>query len=456
VTIETMTQSAHAFDPGSRPAPGSPAGPGEGPSGAPADAAPQPDTGRRRAYRRADSRVVGGVAGGIADHLNVPDKSVRLAFIAITVFGGFGPLIYAALWFLMPLAPAETLAPGLEAATRGGRRSARKPKRRAEDVGQLFALVVLGCGVLLLIQAAGFGISGKVFWPLVFAVAGLALIWRQADETKRAEWSKASPRLPFLGVLIGKGGFGSLVRLTVGLILIGTAITVFLAQSGRLELVDDVLVALLLAVVGIGVIAGPWVHRLTRDLSEERSERIRTQERADMAAHLHDSVLQTLALIQKQAGDPRAVVRLARSQERDLRSWLYDEKYEDDQTLSAAAKRAAAEVEDSHGIPVEVVTVGDCPLTESLSAMVRAARESMVNAAKHSGAEKIDVFVEVDGDRAEMFVRDRGKGFDAEAVPDDRLGLRHSVIGRMERHGGRAQVRSGPDTGTEVRLEMDR
>ena len=439
----------------SNPAPGRRPAHRPGPARGPSARLPQPEAGRRRAYRRADSRVLGGVAGGIADHLNVPDKSVRLALIAITVFGGFGPLIYAALWFLMPLAPAEKLAPGLESATRDGRRQPRR-KRRAEDVGQLFALVVLGCGVLLLIQAAGFGISGKVFWPLVFAIAGLALIWRQADESQRAEWSKASPRLPFLGVLIGKGGFGSLVRLAVGLILIGTAITVFLAQSGRLELVDDVLVALLLAVVGIGVIAGPWVHRLTRDLSEERSERIRTQERADMAAHLHDSVLQTLALIQKQASDPRAVVRLARSQERDLRSWLYDEKYEDDQTLSAAAKRAAAEVEDSHGIPVEVVTVGDCPLTESLAAMVRAARESMVNAAKHSGAEKIDVFVEVDGDRAEMFVRDRGKGFDAEAVPDDRLGLRHSVIGRMERHGGRAQVRSGPETGTEVRLEMDR
>jgi signal transduction histidine kinase len=161
-------------------------------------------------------------------------------------------------------------------------------------------------------------------------------------------------------------------------------------------------------------------------------------------------------LIQKQANDPRAVVRLARSQERDLRSWLYDEDDDTDKTLAGAAKRAAAEVEDSHGVPVEVVTVGDCELTEGLSAMVRAARESMVNAAKHSGADKIDVFVEVDGDRAEMFVRDRGKGFDTDGVPEDRLGLRHSVMGRMERHGGRATVRSNPETGTEVRLEMDR
>jgi signal transduction histidine kinase len=256
--------------------------------------------------------------------------------------------------------------------------------------------------------------------------------------------------------VLGKGGWKSLIRIAVGLILIGTAITVFLVQNGRLSMVGDVLVALLLAVIGIGVIAGPWVHRLTRDLNTERAERVRSQERADMAAHLHDSVLQTLALIQKQADDPRAVARLARSQERELRSWLYEEDDKADQTLAGAAKRAAAEVEDSHGVPVEVVTVGDCDLTEGLSAMVRAARESMVNAAKHSGAAKIDVFVEVDGDRAEMFVRDRGKGFEVDEVPDDRLGLRHSVMGRMERHGGRATVRSDPETGTEVRLEMDR
>jgi signal transduction histidine kinase len=201
---------------------------------------------------------------------------------------------------------------------------------------------------------------------------------------------------------------------------------------------------------------GPWLARLAQEASAERRERIRATERAAMAAHLHDSVLQTLALIQKQAEDPKAVTRLARSQERELRSWLYDEDDTTDQTIASAAKRAAAEVEDSHGVPIEVITVGDCDLTEPLSSMVRAARESMVNAAKHSGAAKIDVFVEVDGDRVEMFVRDRGKGFDVDEVPDDRLGLRHSVMGRMERHGGRATVRSDPETGTEVRLEMDR
>jgi signal transduction histidine kinase/phage shock protein PspC (stress-responsive transcriptional regulator) len=415
----------------------------------------------RRAYRRAEGRVVSGVAGGVADHLGVSDTVVRLVFIAATVFGGFGVLIYAALWFLMPLAaPTVPAAPGLAAHTRGGLRSDQPPptseskaRRREKNRGQMTALVVVGIGLLLLLNVAGLGIAGKMFWPLVFAGTGLALIWRQADEGQKAAWTNKAPTL---GMLFGKGGWKSIIRVAVGLVLLGTAVTVFLVQNGRLSMVGDVLVALLLAVVGIGVIAGPWVHRLSRDLNAERGERIRSQERADMAAHLHDSVLQTLALIQKQANDPRAVVRLARSQERDLRSWLYDEDDKTDQTLAGAAKRAAAEVEDSHGVPVEVVTVGDCDMSEGLSAMVRAARESMVNAAKHSGADKIDVFVEVDGDRAEIFVRDRGKGFDTDGVPEDRLGLRHSVMGRMERHGGRATVRSNPETGTEVRLEMDR
>ena len=209
-----------------------------------------------------------------------------------------------------------------------------KERKKEKSRGQVMALVVVGIGVLLLLQVAGLGIAGKMFWPLVFAGTGLALIWRQADESQKAQWAR-DVRVPILGIVLGKGGWKSLVRIAVGLILIGTAITVFLVQNGRLSMVGDVLVALLLAVIGIGVIAGPWVHRLTRDLNAERAERVRSQERADMAAHLHDSVLQTLALIQKQANDPKAVARLARLQERELRTWLYDEDDKTDQTCPA-------------------------------------------------------------------------------------------------------------------------
>jgi signal transduction histidine kinase len=181
---------------------------------------------------------------------------------------------------------------------------------------------------------------------------------------------------------------------------------------------------------------------------------VRSQERADVAAHLHDSVLQTLALIQKHSEDPRAVARLARAQERDLRTWLYGEDATTESSVTAALRAAAAEVEDAHGMPVEVVTVGDVALGEQTRPLVLAAREAMVNAAKHSGAAKVDVYVEAAPDRAEVFVRDRGRGFEPGAVPDHRLGLRRSIVDRMERHGGQASVRSAPGDGTEVRLSV--
>jgi len=188
--------------------------------------------------------------------------------------------------------------------------------------------------------------------------------------------------------------------------------------------------------------------------AEERAARVRSQERADVAAHLHDSVLQTLALIQKHSDDGRTVAGLARAQERDLRAWLYGDTASTDTSVAAALRSAAAEVEDAHGLPVEVVTVGDAPVGEESRPLVLAAREAMVNAAKHSGAVRVDVYAEVAGDRVEVFVRDRGRGFRPEDVPEDRLGVRRSIIDRMERHGGAATVRSAPGEGTEVRLSM--
>jgi signal transduction histidine kinase len=196
--------------------------------------------------------------------------------------------------------------------------------------------------------------------------------------------------------------------------------------------------------------------RLWRDLESERRERIVSQERADVAAHLHDSVLQTLALIQKHAHEPREVVKLARSQERDLRGWLYDDVADDPSSFAAVLKKAAAEVEDAHGVPVDVVTVGDTTIDDRIRAVLKAAREAAVNAAKHSGADKVDIFAEVEADEVELFVRDRGGGFDPTSVPDDRLGVRRSIVGRMERHGGSAEIRSKPGEGTEVRLSTRR
>jgi signal transduction histidine kinase len=189
-------------------------------------------------------------------------------------------------------------------------------------------------------------------------------------------------------------------------------------------------------------------------LQDERAERVRTQERADVAAHLHDSVLQTLALIQRQASDPKAVATLARTQERELRRWLFAADDDDPTTLKAALRSAAGDVEATHTIPVELVVVGDVALDEHTTALVKSTREAMVNAAKHSGASRIDVYAEVASDQVEIFVRDRGRGFDPAGIPTDRMGVRGSVVDRMERHGGSAVIGSEPGNGTEVRLTM--
>jgi signal transduction histidine kinase len=236
------------------------------------------------------------------------------------------------------------------------------------------------------------------------------------------------------------------------------SLSLFALRGGSLGMARDLTFAGLLGVAGLGVVIGPWVHRLGTDLAAERAERVRSQERADVAAHLHDSVLQTLALIQKNASDGPTVARLARAQERDLRAWLYAGEStvpgRGGDTVAAGLRAAAAEVEDTHGIAVDVVVVGDGALTEAARPAVAAAREAMVNAAKHARVDRVDVYAEVTPGRLEVFVRDRGVGFDPAAVPADRHGLAHSIIDRMSRHGGTADVRSTPGEGTEVRLSL--
>ena len=406
-----------------------------------------------RATRVVEGAWLGGVCTGLARHLGWPLLAVRIAFVALATFQFLGVIAYGALWLLLP--PESTVkAPGLESAGRAGMRDHGRPKRRI-DWGMLLALIALGVGLLLIMQNTGLGISSQLFWPVAFACAGAALVWRQADSEQQKRWRDEAGGKAWLAPFVARGGWPALVRVMVGLGLVGAAFGIVIAQQGQIANLPEVMAMTVLALAGLAIVLAPWLHRSRSALNQARAEKVRADARADMAAHLHDSVLQTLAMIQRQADDPKAVQQLARRPERELRNWLYgDELHE--ATLKVALTAAAAEVEDERGVPVELVMVGDCDTSEEIQALVRATREAMVNAAKHSGAEKIDVYAEVDEESVEVFVRDRGHGFDVDAVAEDRMGVKGSIIDRMARHGGSAIIRSAASDGTEVRLEIQR
>lgn len=393
----------------------------------------------RRAFRPADHRLIGGVAAGIADHLGVPVLHVRIAFMALAWLQGVGVIIYLILWRLLPLQNPD-LSPGLESATRRGLRRTSTTVRR--ETIQAVAVGGLGIGVLLVIQASGRGVGDDLFVPLLIGVGGLAVVWRQLDNAAWARWVR------------GTQGWAFTSRIAAGALLVALAAIYLLSRDEGWRAALNLAAALVIALVGIALLLGPWIARLARELTDERRERVRSQERADVAAHLHDSVLQTLALLQKNSGDAAAVATLARRQERELRSWLYGSDERPGDSFVAALRATGAEIEDVHQVPVEIIAVGDAPLDPDVTALARAAREAMINAARHAGVDRIDVYAESNARCVEVFVRDRGVGFDLDSIAADRMGVRGSIIGRVERHGGSASIRSRPGEGTEVALAM--
>ncbi|HEX6595459.1 MAG TPA: PspC domain-containing protein [Acidimicrobiales bacterium] len=394
-----------------------------------------------RLARSRSDKVLAGVCGGVARSLGVDALVVRVAAIALTLAGGAGLVVYVAAWLLLPReGEDESLAQTV----------ASKPERH--DWGEAAAIGAIVLGVVLLVRSTGLWFSDQIVWPVVLASFGLAVIWRQADDDER----------PSLTGLAGRADSRSrrlaLLRVVCGVILVVIGVATFLAASNAFSAVRDAVLASAGIVAGLAVISGPWWLRLGRDLARERRERIRSEERAEMAAHLHDSVLQTLALIQRRADDPKAVVAMARRQERELRGWLYDTRQATGQpdTLAAAVARVAEEVEGLHGVQMEVVAVGDSAMDDRLTALLAAAREAMVNAAKWSGVDTVSVYTEVrDGD-VSVFVRDWGKGFDLDTVGPDHHGIRESITARMARHGGEALIRTSAGEGTEVQLKMPR
>jgi signal transduction histidine kinase/phage shock protein PspC (stress-responsive transcriptional regulator) len=381
--------------------------------------------------------LLGGVCAGLAEHFGAPVVIVRLVMVVMVAFGGVGIAVYALAWTLVPVSP--------DSEPRSGPWEAL---RQALLIG-LGAVAVLA-GLHHLSSRVSYG---SALWPMVLGVCGLALVWRPIAAAQRPSGQGRAS----LGRQLRSAIRVDAPRLVLGVLLVAFAVAGLLHLVGAQRNLGEAVGVVAIVATVLGLLMVPWFVRLGSNLSFERAARIREQERAELAAHLHDSVLQTLALIQKRAGDPREVAGLARQQERELRSWLLERPDAGEgASVAAALERVAAEVEELHRVPIEVVTVGDGPLNGRLEALVQAAREAMTNAAKFASSERVDLYAEVEPDRVEVFVRDRGVGFDPDAIPPDRRGVRDSIIGRMERHNGRAAVHSRPGEGTEIELVMER
>ncbi len=394
----------------------------------------------RRLYRPRDHRVIAGVASGLAQHLGVPVLVVRIALVVLLGFNGLGLLLYAAFWAVLPQ-QAVTADP---------------PQRR--DKAMLLPFAAIGLGVVLL-QALVFkdSVAGTVGWLIAVVAVGAGIIWHQSDPSRRT-LGGAMPQQPWLAAVVAESDRRFfLFRFIGGGVLVATGIigvVAVYAPAGSLSAVVNGVIFALVGLLGVGVVAAPLLWRMFNQLRTEREGRIREQERAELAAMIHDQVLHTLALIQRNSADIKEVQRLARGQERSLRNWLYKPTASPTERFAAALEQAAAEVEDTYAITVETVVVGDTECDDRVAALVAAAREALVNAARHAGVQTVSLYAEVEAEELSVFVRDRGAGFDLSGVQESRHGVRGSIIGRMQRHGGKAEIRSAPGDGTEVRLSM--
>jgi len=412
---------------------------------------------RVRRHRRGDGgplrrdpedRLAGGVAAGLAAWRGFNVITVRIVLVVAFLFSqGWVVPLYLIGWLVIPLRGSDTSIWS-------------RARHDSRGVGLAAALGSLCVLFMLLATALNAQLLETYGWPQVISVAGLALIWRNAADDERGALRRLVLPLESRGAT-GAGrrlGRNTVLRLGTAAVLLVVGIAWLLKEHESIALLRP-LTGLVFILAAIVLLLGPWWLRIARDLVLERQARARAEERADIASRVHDSVLQTLALIQHRAEDPQAVVQLARAQERELRSWLFEGRSPGDTEVTSLAegiREIQRDVEARHLVPVEVVTVGDCTLDEHLGALLGAAKEATVNAAKWSGASVISVFAEVEPDRVIVAVRDRGKGFDPEAVPDDRKGVAESIHGRMARHGGEATVQSAPGEGTKVTLTMPR
>ncbi|SDH45777.1 Signal transduction histidine kinase [Arthrobacter subterraneus] len=396
---------------------------------------------------RSSDALIAGVCAGLAVHLGISRRAARIGMVALALVGGAGVVLYGWLWLLVPTAEERRRGAATPAGLRLGAPVLAGPTPRPALGAAGNREVMIGVG--LLVVAAAFvaqqlGVNVQWGWlvPVAAVALGAVLAWSQLDEARRARL------MDHAGATRAEG----VARLAAGLVLVMVGLLILVSGSLSWEFTWPVLLATAAVLGGVGLVLAPWGVKFWKDLEAERAARVRETQRAEFAAHLHDSVLQTLALIQNRAASEQDVVRLARAQERELRRWLYADAAERTGNLADRIKAVAAEVEEAYGHPVDVVSVGDTPMTPRQDALVQATREAIFNAAKHAGG-IVSVYLEAGERVSQVFVRDRGPGFDLAAVPADRLGIRESVINRMQRDGGTAQIRSS-HAGTEVHLTM--
>lgn len=407
--------------------------------------APSPPTSARLPLRRPRSgRRIGGVCAGLAAHLGWRPGIVRIFVVGLAVLAGVGLPLYIFWWVTIPAGDPWQVAQRQQPAA-----LSRLAPRLREGAREL-PVTDIAVGLVLLVTAGlliamRLGVDVELTWllPMMVLLAGAALAWSQLDAVQRERWlSRAGGRTPV-----------SVLRLLGGLALVGIGVLLLVGKNESLDTLVRSATAAIAVLVGAALVLAPWWLRLVSELGDERAARAREAERADIAAHLHDSVLQTLALIRARAGEPEEVARLARAQERELRSWLYADRPAPGTSLAEVVRQVVAEVEDLSGVAVEPVIVGDRVPDIGTDALLQATREALLNAVRH-GRPPVSVYVEVRPDCVEVFVRDHGDGFDLDAVPLDRLGVRESIIGRVRRRGGTATVRSRDDGGTEVHLQV--
>lgn len=370
---------------------------------------------RNLPQRSTNDRVVAGVCAGLARSVGVDPPIVRIAAIVLAITGAGIPL-YLIGWVVLP--EGETLP---------------ADEQQSPELRRGIGLGLIVLGVVLVQNALGVGFPAEIVWPVVVVGFGVGVvIWQVQPQLEATRWEA--------------------LRIAAGIIVVGAGITALVAGNLSFEVIRGSLLATTLVLGGVALIVGPWIAALMRDRTEERRRRLQADARADMAAHLHDSVLQTFALIQR-TDDPRTIAQLARQQERELRRWLYADSADPSATtLRNSIDRISGVVEDRFDVTVETVVVGDAAMDTTLEALVGATGEAATNAAKWSGCEQISVYAEVEEEGVRVFVRDTGDGFDPNEVAADRLGVRESIVGRMERVGGSAEIRSVRGDGTEVEL----